>query len=124
MANRFCLQICIAALVALSSASASAAPLGHWARGDGNAKVRIEPCGPSLCAINTWIRDRSKGENVGDKLVMSVKPAGNGRLEGTAFDPQRDRSYGISITYSNDHMSTQGCLLKVLCKTVTWTRIP
>jgi len=29
---------------------------GQWARGDGNAKVRISPCGSDICVVNTWIK--------------------------------------------------------------------
>jgi uncharacterized protein (DUF2147 family) len=112
--------VCVSAFFATAAA---AMPLGEWARGDGNARVRIQPCGAALCAINTWIRDSSNGEKVGDRLVMTVKPGENGRLVGSAFDPQRDRSYGITITYSASQMSTRGCLIGVLCKTVTWTKI-
>lgn len=103
--------------------SASAMPLGTWARGDGNTRVRIEPCGQALCAINTWVKDTSKGEQVGHRLVMNVKPAGEGRLTGSAYDPQRERSYGLTIDYSAGGMSTRGCIVGILCKTVTWTRI-
>lgn len=108
---------------ALLATGAQAMPLGEWARGDGNARVRIQPCGASLCAINTWIQDSSGGERVGDRLVMTVKPDGDGRLVGSAFDPQRDRSYGITITYSGSQMSTRGCVIGVLCKTVSWTKV-
>ncbi|MGL4812493.1 MAG: DUF2147 domain-containing protein [Beijerinckiaceae bacterium] len=98
-------------------------PLGQWQRGDGNTRVRIERCGKALCAINTWVNDTSQGEMVGHRLEMNVAPSGERRLVGSAFDPQRDRSYGITIDYSPDRMSTRGCLLGVLCKTVNWTRI-
>ncbi|CAN1563990.1 Domain of unknown function DUF2147 [Rhabdaerophilaceae bacterium] len=116
-------RLIVIGLASATVTNALATPIGLWARGDGNARVRIEPCGSALCAINTWIKDTSQGENVGDKLVMTVAPAEGGRLDGTAFDPKRDRSYGISIRFSKDRMSTRGCILGVLCKTVNWTRI-
>lgn len=101
---------------------ALAMPLGEWARGDGNARVRIQKCGEALCAINTWIKDTSGGEQVGHRLVMTVKPEGNDRLVGSAYDPQRERNYGITITYSGSKMDTRGCVIGVLCKTVSWTK--
>lgn len=113
----------IVVLSALFATQAAAMPLGEWARGDGNARVRIQPCGAALCATNTWIRDSASDEKVGDRLVMNVKPDGEGRLVGSAFDPQRDRNYGLTITYSGNQMSTRGCVIGVLCKTVTWTKI-
>ena len=112
------------ALLAFAGAArAEAPPLGVWARGDGNADVRIERCGAALCAVNVAIRDTSGGEAVGHRLVMRVKPNGSGRLSGTADDPQRGRSYDVDIRYSADRMTTRGCILSVLCKSVSWTRI-
>ena len=110
-------------LACVLAGHAHAMPLGDWARGDGNARVRIQPCGAALCAVNTWIKDSLSDEKVGHRLVMSVKPDGNGRLVGSAFDPQRERSYGITIDYSDSRMNTRGCLIGLLCKTVTWTKL-
>ena len=45
---------------------------GKWMRGDGNALVRIAPCGSKTCVTNLWIGDTSKGERVGDQLLMSL----------------------------------------------------
>ncbi|MGL4323448.1 MAG: DUF2147 domain-containing protein [Beijerinckiaceae bacterium] len=106
-----------------STAFAQDLPLGTWARGDGNARVRIEKCGAAICAINTWIKDTSGGENVGDRLVMSVTPAGAKKLDGTAFDPQRNKNYKISISFGDSAMTTRGCILGVLCKSTSWSRL-
>ena len=96
---------------------------GIWQREDGNARVRVAPCGGALCAINVWIREPGD-EKVGDRLVLNVKPAGPGVYEGTAFDPKRNLSFTSRITYSADRMTTSGCVLKILCKSVGWTRNP
>ncbi len=95
---------------------------GTWLRGDGNARVRIAPCGDKICATNLWIGDSSGGEEVGDRLVMTLSPQGPGKFEGTAFDPKRGRNYAIVITTSGDRMTTRGCVLgRLLCRNVTWT---
>ena len=96
-------------------------PSGVWLRDDGNARVRIAPCGSDICATNLWIKDTSGGEAVGDKLVMTLKPDGANTLSGTAFDAKRDRSYAMTLTVKPDGLSTRGCIAAVLCKTVTWT---
>lgn len=96
--------------------------IGSWVRGDGNARVRIAPCGDALCAINTWIRDTSGGEHVGDKLVMRVS-GGGASLSGTAYDPQRRLSYNLEIDVTPHSMHTRGCVLAgIVCKTISWTR--
>jgi uncharacterized protein (DUF2147 family) len=97
--------------------------VGNWARGDGNARVRIAPCGEALCAINTWIRDPASDEHVGDKLVMKVSGSGSS-MAGTAYDPQRKLSYSLEINYGQSSMQTRGCVLAgIVCKSVSWTRV-
>lgn len=105
-------------------AAAEPSPFGLWARGDGKAKVRIERCGSDICAVNTWIREGSEGEKAGDRLVMTVEPAGAGRWTGTAFDPQRDLSYRLTMTVGATSMTTRGCIVAgLLCKDMGWTRL-
>jgi len=98
--------------------------LGEWARGDGVARVRIAPCGGDFCAINTWIRPGVADERAGDRLVMSVRPETPSTWAGTAFDPQRDKSYRISINVGGDSMTTRGCILGgLLCKSMGWRKL-
>lgn len=114
--------LCIAVL---SGGAASAADInGQWARGDGNAKVQIAPCGSDICATNTWIKPGTPKEKTGDRLVMSIKPTSDGQYSGTAFDPQRDLTYKLSVSINGDTMTTKGCVLAgILCKGVNWSRI-
>jgi uncharacterized protein (DUF2147 family) len=97
---------------------------GQWARGDGNAKVRIAPCGSNICATNTWIKPGTPSEKAGDILTMTIKPVSDGGYSGTAFDPQRNLTYKISVNVKGDTMTTRGCVLAgLLCKDVNWARI-
>ncbi len=99
----------------------SADPSGVWLRDDGNARVRIAPCGSNICATNVWIKDTSGGEEVGDRLVLTLKPEGVDSLKGEAFDPKRNRRFAMTLTVKPDSLSTRGCIIGVLCKTVNWT---
>ncbi len=112
--------LCLSSLACAAPAHADITN-GIWQREDGNARVRVAPCGGALCAINVWIRNPGD-EMVGDRLVLNVKPAGPGVYEGTAFDPKRNLSFTSRITYSDNRMTTSGCVLKILCKSVAWTR--
>ncbi|WLR95468.1 DUF2147 domain-containing protein [Shinella zoogloeoides] len=106
---------------AASQAQQSADPSGVWLRDDGNARVRIAPCGRNICATNLWIRDTSKGEEAGDRLIMSLQPKSPDTLSGTAFDEKRDRTYSITVQVSDKSLLTRGCILGgVLCKNVRW----
>ncbi len=122
MKTAFKYAVCI---LALSAGAASAADIsGQWARGDGNAKVQISPCGSDICATNTWIKPGTPKEKTGDKLVMSIKPTSDGEYSGTAFDPQRDLTYKLTVSVKGDTMTTKGCVLAgIVCKGVNWSRI-
>lgn len=118
---RFLLAAMISSLAGHALAE-EASIQGDWRRGDGNALVRIAPCGDKVCATNLWIRDTSKGEEVGDKLVMTLEPDSPGAFSGTAYDPKRKLSYSIVVKASGGSLSTRGCVLaKMLCKDVRWT---
>ena len=96
-------------------------PSGVWVRDDGNSRVRVAACGNDICATNLWIGDTSGGEEVGDRLVMSLKPDSGGKLTGTAYDAKRDRTYAMTMTVSKHRLVTRGCLLGGgFCKDVSW----
>ncbi|MBX3568508.1 MAG: DUF2147 domain-containing protein [Rhizobiaceae bacterium] len=98
-------------------------PSGVWLRGDGNARVRIAPCGAKICATNLWIKDSSGGEEVGDRLVMTVKPKNASTLSGKAFDVKRNMTYAIDITVKRSSLTTRGCIVGgLVCKAVNWSR--
>ena len=110
--------------VAFATASQAASIEGEWARGDGNAKVRIAPCGAAMCAVNTWIKPGTAREKAGDKLVLTIRADADGRYSGNAFDPQRDLNYRITVTVNGDHMTTRGCVVAgLICSAVDWTRL-
>ncbi|WHA41912.1 DUF2147 domain-containing protein [Agrobacterium larrymoorei] len=118
------LKLALAALAFSGGAALAQDINGQWARGDGNAKVQIAPCGSDTCAINTWIKPGTPKEKTGDKLVMSIKPTSDGEYSGTAFDPQRDLTYKLTVSVKGDSMTTKGCVLAgIVCKGVSWTRI-
>jgi uncharacterized protein (DUF2147 family) len=113
-------------LAALTSPALAQVPdiTGQWARGDGNARVKIASCGDNICATNTWIREPGKGEEVGDRIVMTVKRVSDTQLSGQGFDPKRNLTYSMTITVGAGTLTTQGCVIGgLICKTVNWSRI-
>ncbi|MFC7067336.1 DUF2147 domain-containing protein [Brucella rhizosphaerae] len=115
----------ITMLLLLLPFSAQAADIGgNWARGDGKARVSIAECGKDICATNTWIKPGTAKEKTGDRLVMSINQTADGQYSGTAFDPQRNLTYKISVKVDGDKMTTNGCVLAgLLCRNVGWSRI-
>lgn len=117
----------VAAICALSIASCSTVaaqernPDGVWMRDGGNARVKIAPCGSEICATNLWIKDTSKGEEVGDRLVMSLHRKSDTELAGTAYDPKRNKTYPIILIVGRNSLTTRGCVLGgLLCRDVNW----
>jgi uncharacterized protein (DUF2147 family) len=115
-----------AALAGTQAAAGSDTGLsGNWSRTDGEARIHIERCGDSLCAVNTWVRNPDKGELVGDRFVMTVKPRQPATLAGEAFDVRRGLTYTVQISVDQDAMTTKGCLVAgVVCRTMNWIRVP
>jgi uncharacterized protein (DUF2147 family) len=115
----------ITMMILLFPVSAQATDIsGNWARGDGKARVRIAECGKDICATNTWIKPGTAKEKTGDRLVMSINQTADGEYSGTAFDPQRNLTYKISVKVDGDKMTTNGCVLAgLLCRNVGWSRI-
>ncbi|CAM5472131.1 DUF2147 domain-containing protein [Mesorhizobium sp. UC22_110] len=106
----------------ISVAAQERSPEGVWMRDDGNARVRIAPCGSKLCATNLWIRDTSKGEEVGDRLIMSLDRKSATELVGKAYDPKREKTYRITVIVNPNSLTTRGCILGgLLCRDVNWT---
>ena len=106
-----------------AGALSGASIMGAWLRTDGGTRISVEPCGERFCAVNTWVKDPSKGEAVGDRLVMTLQPRDPVRLAGEAFDEKRGVKYSLLISVAEDAMTTQGCVLSgIVCKTMNWTR--
>jgi len=117
--------LAVLALLAATPAHAAEPSLeGDWSRGDGKAKVHLGPCGGDICAVNTWIRPGVHDEKVGDKLVMTIRPDGPVKWTGTAFDPQRNLHFRMTIEVGAVKMTTHGCVLGgLICNTMGWTRL-
>ena len=99
-------------------------PSGNYVRDDGGTKVRVASCGKNICATNTWIKDPASTEKVGDVLVMSLQPASENTLTGTAYDGQRKMTYNFEMAVQPNKLNTKGCVWgKLLCKDVAWNKI-
>jgi uncharacterized protein (DUF2147 family) len=117
----------LATLLTIGASSVALAEqgyLGNWARADGKTRIHVAACGASVCARNTWVRHGVSGEKVGDRLVLTVKPAGAGHWWGGAFDPQRKQNYAINVHVTNKHMTTRGCVMGgFVCESMGWNRM-
>ena len=111
-------------LAAFAKESPAGEADGNWARDDGLIRTHIAACGEETCATNIWAKDPQGEEKVGDKLIMKLKTVDPGHMTGTAFDPQRNRTYSLQLNVAGDRLTTRGCILAgIVCRSVGWTRM-
>ena len=119
-----------ALFVALALLAASAPPAmaggvtGLWTREDGSAKIRFSACGGAVCGFLAWKKDPNKGPaKIGQRLFFDMKPNGENRWAGSAFNPEDGKSYTAKLALSGDHLVTAGCVLGgLICESFGWTR--
>lgn len=119
------------------NAALSAGLEGNWARPTGSSKIRIAPCGSSLCGNLIWLRDPRKDTKnpdpakrarplLGVRIVLGMKPTGKAnQWKGKVYNAEDGKTYTgfIKLTASNK-MHLEGCVMGgLLCKGETWTRV-
>ncbi|MCE4225473.1 DUF2147 domain-containing protein [Methylobacterium sp. C25] len=136
----------LAALGAASAASAAPKdPSGTWLTEDGRAKVKIDRCGPgasNICGKVVWLKSptgptggpRTDLKNpdpkkrsrpvIGLTLLDNLKPE-DAKFSGEIYNAEEGKMYSVSLQReSASELSISGCLLKVLCGSQTWNRVP
>jgi len=115
--------LAVAAFLTAVESSAASELFGQWQRGDGNVRIRIDSCGAALCATNTWVRDQSGREKVGEKLIFSIARQDDG-WAGSAYDPQRKLTVSTRLKVVGSRLVSSGCVLGgAICRSVDWTRV-
>ena len=98
------MTIAAALMMSGNLAFAGEAIEGNWKTASGETAV-IGPCG------------KHAGKQIG-------KLSGKGNsYSGDITDPANDKTYSGSGTVSGNSLSMKGCVLKILCKSQTWTRL-
>jgi uncharacterized protein (DUF2147 family) len=131
--------------IAAANAAPAQDPSGTWLTGDGRAKIRIDRCGPAgteVCGKVVWLKvptteagtprtdiknpDPKKRSRpvLGLTLIDGLK-ADDGKFSGEIYNVEEGKIYQVSLEReSGSELSVSGCLLKVLCGSQTWTRVP
>jgi len=134
-------------LAGLSAAAADTAkdPSGTWLTGDGRAKIRIDRCGPGqklVCGKVVWLKTptfdngapRTDLKNpdpknrarplIGLQLIDGLKPD-DAKFTGELYNIEEGKIYTVSLERENEaELNVSGCMLKILCGSQTWTRVP
>ena len=109
-------RMAILATMALVAGLAQAAePIeGSWKTASGETAM-IASCGGSFCVT------LKTGKHAGKKIGTLAGTAGS--YSGEITDPEDDKTYSGSGTIKGDTLQMRGCVLKILCKSQTWTRL-
>lgn len=113
------------AVGAATDAAVAADPTGVWLREETRAShVQIAPCGDALCGTIVWLRDRNGPARIGERVLYDMRPSGEGRWSGQAYDPENGKTYSGTMTLSGPRLITSGCVLGgLICKSLFWSRV-
>lgn len=105
-----------AALVAFGISGAWAAePIeGKWKTQSGETAA-ISACGSAFCV--TLQTGKYSGKQIGKMSGAGMK------YKGSITDPATDKTYSGSASISGSSMKMRGCVLGVLCRSQTWTKM-
>ena len=138
-----CVSAAVSVTVSFSETAAAADALGTWYTGDKDSQVRIVNCGGALCGNLIWLKepnDPATGRPKTDKhnadaskqsrpllgvpIVLGMKPSGSGQWSGEVYNASDGKTYSGSFTLTGpDTADLKGCVLSILCKSQTWTRV-
>ncbi|HVP84263.1 MAG TPA: DUF2147 domain-containing protein [Rhizomicrobium sp.] len=133
----------IIALAALAFGPAEAAGANAvWLSNDGQARIKVEPCGANLCGTIVWLADPldpSTGKPKLDKnnpdsslrsrpvlglQMLEAKPDHDGQWQGTIYNGKNGKTYAVTIHVEDAALKIEGCAMGgVFCRTQTWTRV-
>jgi uncharacterized protein (DUF2147 family) len=105
----------VAGLLLAQGAALAAEPIeGNWKTASGATAI-IAKCGGSFCI--TLKTGKHAGKRIG-------KLDGSGAdYSGSITDPETDKTYSGAGTVSGNGLKMKGCVLKVLCKSQSWSRL-
>jgi uncharacterized protein (DUF2147 family) len=115
---------------------------GVWLTAAGDAKVRVSPCGASLCGVIVWLKkpiDPSTGKpQVDDKnankalasrpiiglnIFQTMRAAG-AKWSGRIYNADDGKTYASELHLSSARkLEVRGCVLGILCGGETWTKV-
>jgi uncharacterized protein (DUF2147 family) len=117
------------------AAAQQAAAVGQWQRSDGTSRIRVAPCGNALCGTVTWTNTPRRDEHnpdaslrsrpvVGVQVFFGMRPNGENRWSGQAYNPEDGRTYAGNMSVSGATLTTQGCIMGgMVCRSATWSRM-
>ncbi len=107
--------LALVANLALAHAAAAQEPVvGVWKTQVGTTAT-IDQCGNGFCIT------MKTGEHAGQKIGTFT--GGNGNFTGTIIEPDSKKTFDGVLTVSGDTVKMRGCTMKVICRSLIWTRM-
>lgn len=105
------------------SPALAADPSGTYLRDTGASKVKIAKCGDAYCGSIVWLKDPSGPAKLGQRIFYEMKPDGENKWVGKAFNPEDGKTYNGKMSLSGGSLTTAGCALGgLICKSVSWSK--
>lgn len=107
---------------------------GLWKTEEPGASVRIARCGPGFCGSLASVNEGTVDVNnpnpalrnrrlIGLQVFSAGTPIPNGQ-SGGLYNPRDGKTYSGSLTATGPNtLTVSGCVLGVLCRSQTWTRL-
>lgn len=97
--------------------------VGVWERDTGASRVRFSKCGEALCGSLSWLKDQNGPAKVGQRIFYDMKPNGENKWSGSAFNPEDGKTYSGTMTLTGSSLTTAGCVMGgLICRSVKWNR--
>ena len=109
---------------------------GVWLNPENGSNIELYKCGGGLCAKITKITDGQKTDDknpdpakrnqpiTGLVIMENAQKNRADRWAGTLYNRENGKSYSGTVTVkTRDALELSGCVMAVLCRTVTWTRV-
>jgi uncharacterized protein (DUF2147 family) len=96
---------------------------GIWLNEAGTSKVRIAKCGDAMCGHLVWVKSDKSPAKVGQRVFYDMKPSGENAWQGSAFDPESNKTYSGKMALSGNALKTSGYALGGLVRrSISWSR--
>ncbi|QBR71624.1 DUF2147 domain-containing protein [Beijerinckiaceae bacterium] len=121
--------------------AAPADPSGLWWTKNNGSIIKIVPCAKLFCGTLVWLKEPNKPDGtpktdianedeskrarpvIGIQILIDLKSDGD-HWQGQAYNPEDGKTYDVDfkVMTGGDTAEIRGCVLKILCKTDTFTK--
>ena len=118
------LLLAASGLTLLAGAAKAAEPYGLWVRPSTGTQVRFYDCGGKLCGRIVAVTQEARKRELGIVIMHGAAKTGDNKWEGDLLDAETDKIYsGVATLDGPNALTLKGCIMGILCKGETWTRV-